>query len=371
MARWWGTLGYSYQWQTCNTSGEGCTDISSATASTYTTTSSDDGDTLRVRVTAANQGASASATSAPSGTITAASAPANTSLPTISGEATDLQTLAASHGEWSGSTPMTYAYQWFSCSPEGECSEVPGAIGETYQVEEGDVGNTLKVRVMATNAAGSSTATSSATSAAAAAPAPVNLTVPRVTLLGTAAPGAQITTDSGSWQNIDPSLTREALTYQWQRCKGGGSSCEDIAEADRKTYDVASDDGGHQLRVVVTAHNESGRVSRASQLSPMIGETTPSNSEKILYTTANSIFTANIEGGEAHELTNCETIDGEAGASACNLQHPTISPDGEMVHFERCPRGVPLMECVDENLCPSAPSGGPEDLKQRSKKSRS
>jgi hypothetical protein len=362
-----GTLSYSYQWETCNTSGEACADISDATASTYTTTSSDDGDTLRVRVTAANQGANASATSAPSGTITAASAPMNTSLPTISGDATDLQTLTASHGEWSGSTPMTYAYQWFSCSPEGECSEVPGAIGDTYQVEEGDVGNILKVQVTATNAAGSSTATSSATSAAAAAPAPVNLTVPGVTLLGTAASGAQITTDSGSWQNIDPSLRREALTYQWQRCEGGGSSCEDIAEADRRTYDVASDDGGHQLRVVVTAHNESGRVARASQLSPMIGETTPSNSEKILYTTANSIFTANVGGGEAHELTNCEAIDGEAGASACNLQHPTISPDGEMVAFEALPPGSISHGCVDENLCPSAPSGGAEDLNSEAK----
>ena len=225
-----GTLSYSYQWETCNASGEDCSDISAATASTYTTTSSDDGDTLRARVTAANQGASASATSAPSGTTTAASTPENTSLPTISGEAKDLQTLTASHGEWSGSTPITYAYQWLSCSAEGECSEVPGAIGDTYQVEEGDVGNTLKVQVTATNAAGSRTVTSSATSAAAAAPAPVNLEAPSVTLLGTAAPGAQLTTDGGSWQNIDPRLTGGALTYQWQRCAVDGSGCEDIAE---------------------------------------------------------------------------------------------------------------------------------------------
>jgi putative amidase-like protein/WD40 repeat protein len=357
-----GPLNYSYQWQTCNSSGEACTNISEATSSTYTTSSSDDGDTLRVRITAANQGASTNATSAASGTITAASTPANTTLPSISGEAKDLQTLTASHGTWSGSTPLTYAYQWFSCSPEGECSEVPGAIDTTYQAEEGDVGNTLKVQVTATNAAGSSTATSSATATVAAAAAPVNLTLPTITLLGTAAPGAQITTDGGSWQSIASAPLRTALTYQWQRCEVGGSGCENIAEGVQRTYNVASEDGGHRLRVIVTAQNESGRVSSASQLSPTISETTPSNSEKILYTTANAIFTASVEGGESHQLTNCETVDSEAGASACHFHHPSISPTGEMIATEVLPPGSSSHRCVEEHLCPSAPSGGPEDV---------
>ncbi len=360
-----GTLSYSYQWQTCNSSGEACTNISGATSSTYTTSSSDDGDTLRVRITAANQGASTTATSAASGTITAASTPANTSLPSISGEAKDLQTLTASHGTWSGSTPLTYAYQWLSCSAEGsECYEMPGATGATYQVEEGDVGNTLKVQVTATNAAGSSTATSSATATVAAVAAPVNLTLPSITLLGTAAPGAQITTDGGSWQNIASTPPRGALTYQWQRCGVGGGGCEDIAEGLQQTYNLASEDGGHYLRVVVTAQNESGRVSSTSQLSPIIGETTPSSSEKILFTTANAIFTASVEGGESHELTNCETVDSEAGASAsaCHFHHPNISPTGEMIATEVLPSGSSSHSCVEEQLCPSAPSGGPEDV---------
>jgi Putative amidase domain/PKD domain/Concanavalin A-like lectin/glucanases superfamily/WD40-like Beta Propeller Repeat len=358
-----GTLSYSYQWQTCNSSGEACTNISEATSSTYTTSSSDDGDTLRVRITAANQDASTTATSAASGTITAASTPANTTLPSISGEAKDLQTLTASHGAWSGSTPLTYAYQWFSCSAEGsECYEIPGATGTTYQAEEGDVGNTLKVRVTATNAAGSSTATSSATTAVAALAAPVNLALPSIILLGTGAPGAQITTDGGSWQNVASTPSRGAFTYQWQRCEAGGGGCERIAEGIQQTYSVTSEDGGHRLRVIVTAQNESGRASSASQLSPIISETTPSSSEKILYTTANAIFTASVEGGESHELTNCETVDSEAGASACHFHHPSISPDGEMIATEVLSSGSSSHRCVEEQLCPSAPSGGPEDV---------
>ncbi len=358
-----GTLSYSYQWEACNTSGEACTDISAATASTYTTTSSDDGITLRVRVTAANQGASASATSAPSGTTTAASAPEDTSLPTISGEAKVLQTLTASHGEWSASPPLTYAYQWLSCSAEGsECYEIPGATSASHQVEEGDAGNTLKVQVTATDAAGLSTKTSSATAVVVAAAAPVNITPPSITLLGTAAPGAQITTDGGSWQNIASTPPQGSLTYQWQRCGVGGSGCEDIPEGLQQTYNLASEDGGHRLRVIVTAQNESGRASDASQLSPVISETTPSSSENILFTTANAIFTASVEGGESHELTNCETVDSEAGASACHFHHPNISPTGEIIATEVLPSGSSSHRCVEEQLCPSAPSGGPEDV---------
>lgn len=45
---------YAYQWQDCNSSGAGCTNISGATSSSYTLQSSDVGDTLRSIVTACN-----------------------------------------------------------------------------------------------------------------------------------------------------------------------------------------------------------------------------------------------------------------------------------------------------------------------------
>jgi hypothetical protein len=49
-----GTISYSYQWEDCNTQGEGCQPIASAQNNTYTITSNDIGHTVRVTVTAAN-----------------------------------------------------------------------------------------------------------------------------------------------------------------------------------------------------------------------------------------------------------------------------------------------------------------------------
>jgi hypothetical protein len=68
-------LTYSYHWRRCDRTGANCADISGATAKTYTLTSVDEGNTLRVRVTARNSVGTASATSAPTAVVTKAEAP--------------------------------------------------------------------------------------------------------------------------------------------------------------------------------------------------------------------------------------------------------------------------------------------------------
>jgi hypothetical protein len=66
---WSGTLPitYSYQWQRCDTTGQGCVAVTGATGSTYLVTTADAGYTLKVVVTATNQAGSqaASATANP------------------------------------------------------------------------------------------------------------------------------------------------------------------------------------------------------------------------------------------------------------------------------------------------------------------
>ena len=90
--------------------------------------------------------------------------PSNTSPPTISGTPQVGQTLTANTGGWSGTTPITYTYQWRRCDTGGgNCNPIGGANGSTYVLQSGDAGFTIRVDVTATNTAGSATATSAAT----------------------------------------------------------------------------------------------------------------------------------------------------------------------------------------------------------------
>jgi len=71
---------YTYQWRRCDANGGSCADISGATKQTYVLTTADIGHTMRVVVTAHNSLGDASATSAPTGVVTKASAPAGAAI---------------------------------------------------------------------------------------------------------------------------------------------------------------------------------------------------------------------------------------------------------------------------------------------------
>lgn len=113
---------------------------------------------------------------APQLTITTADAalpPVNAGLPAISGTAQIGQALATTDGSWTGTTPMSYAYQWQRCDSTGaSCSAVGGATSATYAVASADAGFTLRARVTAVNSVGSASAVSAASAAVQAAPVP-------------------------------------------------------------------------------------------------------------------------------------------------------------------------------------------------------
>jgi hypothetical protein len=91
-------------------------------------------------------------------------APANTVSPTDSGLAVQSKTLVAGHGAWSGTSPISYGYQWRRCNSSGaSCVDISGATSTGYTVAAADVSHTLRVHVTATNSAGSATADSAAT----------------------------------------------------------------------------------------------------------------------------------------------------------------------------------------------------------------
>jgi hypothetical protein len=156
---------YAYQWQRFDSNGANCKAISGATAMTYSPVAADVGFRLRFAVTASNKNGSTTASSAATSAVLAgAAAPTNTSLPTISGTATQGRTLTASPGSWSGTTPISYAYQWLRCDSSGaNCAAISGATSQSYLLVSADVGRTMRVKVTASNSAGSASAQSAPT----------------------------------------------------------------------------------------------------------------------------------------------------------------------------------------------------------------
>lgn len=87
----------------------------------------------------------------------------NSTLPTITGTATEGQTLTAGNGTWSA-TPDSHTYQWKRAG-----TNISGATSSTYVLVTADVGSTITVAVTAVKSGyTSATATSAATGTVAA-----------------------------------------------------------------------------------------------------------------------------------------------------------------------------------------------------------
>lgn len=163
---WSGTppLAYSYQWRRCDADGLACRSITGATASAYRLTPADVGSRIRVRVYVANAVASSYAFSKATETVVAAP-PVNLMMPGISGIAAEGQVLTSDTGKWSGTPPLLYTRQWRRCDA-GEaltCRSIDGATDPSYTLVGSDVGARIRVRVYATNAAGTAYVPSKAT----------------------------------------------------------------------------------------------------------------------------------------------------------------------------------------------------------------
>ena len=83
-------------------------------------------------------------------------APSNTQPPVVSGTAEVGKELSTTNGSWSGSTPLTFGYQWRRCDKTGGgCANISEATDNTYKLQAADGGNTVRVVVTAKNSDGS------------------------------------------------------------------------------------------------------------------------------------------------------------------------------------------------------------------------
>jgi hypothetical protein len=246
---------FTYQWRRCNDAGADCDDVGGATRQTYVLGSGDVGKRIRVRVTASNADGTSNALSNATVEVTEGK-PVNTVEPRIPGTPTEGQTLTATAGTWIGVQPMTFTYRWVRCGRDGgdplgsSCHRIGGARQLTYKPVAADVGSRLRLRVTATNSAGTTTDASNPTAVVIAMKAPVNTKRPAIT--GSMVEGATVTLDRGTWTGAS------TFSFQWLRCNSAGGACVAIPGATGTQYRLTAADVGHRIRANVTARNTRG-----------------------------------------------------------------------------------------------------------------
>ena len=261
---------YAYSWERCSSSGDSCSPVG-ASATSYQLTTADVGSTVRVVVTASNSGGSASAASSVTAVVAPLAPPANVAAPAISGDAREAVTLSATTGAWTGS-PSAYGFAWERCDGGGgSCVAIPSANGQTYVLTADDVGFTVRVVVMASNAAGTTAAASSPTAVVLPQP-PASTAPPQIS--GIPRLGETLTATTGSWSGAPSSFA-----FQWERCDASGGGCAAVVNATADQYEVGGDDLGRTLRVVVTAANAGGSSSAASAPTTPVVPEPPTNLE--------------------------------------------------------------------------------------------
>jgi len=195
--------------------------------------------------------------------------PRNTAAPTISGTPREGATLRASPGSWSGTQPISYAYQWIRCNAQlGNCTPLRHKTSRHYALRAADVGRRLIVSVMAKNAAGGRSAEASTETIGRRGTRPRNTALPAIS--GTPTAGQTLTSSRGSWTG--PSVS---FAYQWLRCDAQGNGCGAIPGATGTTYALATADVAHTIRLAVRGWSAYGSATATSAPTAAVAPAAP------------------------------------------------------------------------------------------------
>jgi hypothetical protein len=192
--------------------------------------------------------------------------PTNEKPPAISGQAFAGEVLTTTNGEWSQQI-VAFGYQWYRCdSTGGNCVPIANGRFQTYELQDDDVGRTIRVLVSASNAqseTGFSPLSAQTDVVQPGTGAPRLTTEPRIT--GSPVEGQQLTATPGTWSGRQPI----SFAFQWMRCGADGglpdaSNCTAISGATSTRYRLAAADVARRMRVRVTARNSLGQRTAAS-----------------------------------------------------------------------------------------------------------
>ena len=265
-----GNAGYRYTYQWILDDGATETDIAGETSSTYTPVASDEGKTIKVRLsfTDDRDNTEEPLTSDPTATILARDNSEATGKPGITGEAqvdkiltattSDIMDADGKTNAENGDSGYEYTYQWILVDGVME-TDIAGETDSTYTPVATDVGKKVKIRVSFTDDRDNSeTLTSDAYPAGAdAITAYVNTPArgrPRIT--GTAREGQMLSADKDTITDDDGTTKADngdagyAYTYQWVRVDGGIET--DITGETGSTYTPVATDVGKKIKVRVS-----------------------------------------------------------------------------------------------------------------------
>jgi hypothetical protein len=321
---WTGTfpISYKFQWKRCEPSDPvngPCVEIANAISSIYTPTAADYKYRLRVAVTATDSTGSRSQNSEVTAPVEAI-APKNTATPPVTPTDSPVvgSTLTVGQGTWSGSTPITFTYEWRRCNPVGDiatCVPIAGANASTYVPKVTDIGISLRVWVTGTNIAGSDVVITNHTFPVVDKPhfAPSVATQPSI--VGVALPGRQLTGNIGSYNGDAPITTG----FHWYRCDAVGEACHAITGATKITYHPNVLDIGYTIRLFVAATNSFGKLLAKSDPTAAVAATAPHVKGRVIVGTARGNYLA----GGGHDdvvlgLAGNDTLLGGSGDDLLN-----------------------------------------------------
>ena len=235
---------FAYQWLASSDA-----EISGATNATYTLVDTDEGKTIKVRVSFTDdRGNQEALTSVDTGAVAAGTNSPATGAPTIIGTVQVGETLTASPSsilDTDGLTNATFAYQWLA-----DDAEINGATAGSYTLVDDDEGKTIKVRVSFTDDVGNGEDLTSAATAAVA-PKPNTPATGAPSITGTARVGETLTADTAGISDGD-GLTNATFGYQWL------ADDAEINGATNSTHTLVDTDEGKTIKVRVSFTDDRG-----------------------------------------------------------------------------------------------------------------
>ena len=267
----------TYTWLRCNANGDidTCT-TTMGTGTTYTLTAAEVGLRIRLRINFTDNASNAeSVTSFPwparsHNAIAGLTNHAATGKPTISGTATQGETLTAGQGniaDTNGINTSTITYTWLRCDSNANNCNTEMATAATYTLTAAEVGLRIRLRIDFTDNDGFSESVTSfpwpARSDPVIAPAPNTAATGTPTISGTANVGQALTAAQGTVADGD-GINTSTIAYKWLRCDIDGNNCN-TQMGTGTTYALTSSE--HRRRILVRMEftdNRSNAESRDS-----------------------------------------------------------------------------------------------------------